>query len=70
MDEPLGENAGSLSSEWEVSCVSPYNSDWTHLWNTYRFGLLLVLDRVLLTWLLAVNYIQLNLRVARAPNTG
>jgi hypothetical protein len=44
-DELLGENVGSLSSERQVSRVSTHNSDWTRPWNTYRFGLLLVLDR-------------------------
>lgn len=29
----------------EVSYVSPHNSDWARPWNTYRFGLLLVLNR-------------------------
>jgi Zn-dependent protease len=36
--------------------VSPYDSDWPRSWNTYRFGLLLVLDRTLITWMLAVRY--------------
>ena len=41
----IGENIGSLSSERQVTCVSPHDSDRTRPWNTYRFGLLLVLDR-------------------------
>src|SRR5260370_16997677 len=33
------------SGRSKVSYVSPHSSDWTHPWNTDRFGLLLVLDR-------------------------